>query len=304
MKRSRVSFALLAFAIVPLSVQAQRTYVSAQHGSDSNPCSVTSPCRTFGAAIAAVAAGGEVIVLDSGGYGAVTVTKSVTLEAPAGIYAGIRVTSGDALFINASSSDTVVLRGLVLAGGPNAGIRTFTVGTLQVESCVVSGFVYGIYLNAPASYISVKDTIVRQNTDGLLVSFGSRASVDHCRFEQNLDSGVYVDDADVSVRDSVSAGNKSHGFVSTAINSENSILNVYQCMATNNGLDGLYAFNSGTGFVIARAADSAFSDNLGHGLNSDSTGGGTLTFESLGNNFVRGNIGGDISGTITLVSLR
>ena len=110
MKRSRVSFALLAFAIVPLSVQAQRTYVSAQHGSDSNPCSVTSPCRTFGAAIAAVAAGGEVIVLDSGGYGAVTVTKSVTLEAPAGIYAEKTVAKGCVRFCVRSSVHLTLIR--------------------------------------------------------------------------------------------------------------------------------------------------------------------------------------------------
>src|SRR5512132_2933185 len=72
----------LLFAL-PLTANAlpQRTFV-ASNGADTHPCSLVSPCRSFGTAIAAVAAGGEVIVLDSAGYGAVTITQSVSLIAP------------------------------------------------------------------------------------------------------------------------------------------------------------------------------------------------------------------------------
>ena len=62
--------------------QPQRTFVSAQTGNDANTvnnCSVTQPCRNFNAAVGVVNAGGEVVALDSGGYGAVTISKAVTL---------------------------------------------------------------------------------------------------------------------------------------------------------------------------------------------------------------------------------
>jgi hypothetical protein len=114
MRRFSTVLTVLFLGGSALFAQAQRTFVSAQHGSDANPCSVSSPCRTFGAAIAAVAAGGELVVLDSGGYGPVTITKAVTIEAPAGIYAGLYVASGDGIIVDAGGGDTVILRGLTL----------------------------------------------------------------------------------------------------------------------------------------------------------------------------------------------
>src|SRR5512133_3487665 len=72
---------------------AQRTFV-ASNGQDTNPCSITLPCRSFATAIGKTSANGEVIVLDSAGYGAVTITQSVTIAAPAGVYAGIFVPLG------------------------------------------------------------------------------------------------------------------------------------------------------------------------------------------------------------------
>src|SRR5437870_11556491 len=73
---------------------AQRTFVSAATGNDANPCTRTAPCRNFAAAIAQTASGGEVVVLDSGGYGTVTINQAVSLIAPSGVYAGITVFSG------------------------------------------------------------------------------------------------------------------------------------------------------------------------------------------------------------------
>src|SRR5438876_2640495 len=103
----------------PVSIasgSAQRSFVSANHGNDANPCTVTLPCRNFAAAIAQTIAGGEVIVLDSGGYGPVTIGNSIALIAPPGVYAGITAFSGDAITINAGASDVVTLRGLTLNG--------------------------------------------------------------------------------------------------------------------------------------------------------------------------------------------
>src|SRR6266571_6657569 len=82
---------------------AQRTFVSAATGNDANPCTRTAPCRNFAAAIAQTQSGGEVVVLDSGGYGTVTITQAVSLVAPAGVYAGISVFSGTGITVNAGS---------------------------------------------------------------------------------------------------------------------------------------------------------------------------------------------------------
>jgi len=107
-----------------------------------------------------------------------------------------------------------------------------------------------------------------------------------------------VQDADVTVRDSVVAGNGGAGFFATASLAASGILNVYQCISTNNGGDEFLASNSGTGFVIARVANSSISENIGIGLDNFNF----VTFESLGNNLVRGNLGGSVSGAVTVVA--
>ena len=97
---------------------AQRTFV-ASNGLPANTafnCSIAKPCRAFSEAIGVTNPGGEVIVLDSAGYGSVTITKSISLIAPSGIYAGISVFSGfDGVTVNAPGA-IVVLRGLSING--------------------------------------------------------------------------------------------------------------------------------------------------------------------------------------------
>src|SRR5947209_20205984 len=80
---------LCAAVVPPL---AQRTFVSA-NGNDANLCTRTFPCRSFAAAVALTNSDGEVIVLDSGGYGPVTITQAVSLISPEGVYAGITAVS-------------------------------------------------------------------------------------------------------------------------------------------------------------------------------------------------------------------
>jgi hypothetical protein len=282
------------------SLLAQRTFVSAQYGNDANPCSVSLPCRTFGAAITAVAAGGEVVVLDSGGYGPFTVSKAVSVEAPSGVYAGISALSGNAIHVSAGSSDVVVLRGLTIYGlGSSSNGIKFTSGlTLHVERCVIENFFnQGVEANAPSSSTYVKDTISRQNGYGVIFNQG-QGSVDHSRFEGNNIAGVSVDGANVTVRDSVSATNGVSGFDAESLGSEDTVLNVYNSVSTGNGADGFYTFKGGTGSVTARVANSSFCENLTYGFAQTSG----VTFDSLGNNFVVGNPGGNVSGTITIVS--
>ncbi len=102
---------------------AQRTFVRSD-GIDSNPCTLQQPCRGFAAAILLTDPNGEIVVLDSAGYGSVTVTKAVSIIAPPGVYAGISVFAAqDGVTVNAGATDKVALRGLAINGqGGNRGI--------------------------------------------------------------------------------------------------------------------------------------------------------------------------------------
>jgi hypothetical protein len=285
---------------------ASRVFVSERSGNDANSCDkIKTPCRSFAGAVLQLNPGGVVIVLTSGDYGAVTITQSLTIDAPPGVLAFIHPASGIPVSIFAGASDTVVLRGLTLNSGASNGIEFASGGSLYVENCVISGFgLHGIASDSSNGKLFVKDTISRGNLNGLEASHSGRVSIDHCRFEGNEVDGVFVDGADVTVRDSVSAGNGATGFraFNSGVFGNETILNVYQCLSSNNGSDGFFASNAGGSntFVIARVANSSINENFKHGLNNVNA----VAFESLGNNFVRGNIAGDISGIITVVPPR
>ena len=106
-------FALCLFSLTFASLaqaQIQRTFVSTA-GTDAGNCVPSAPCRTFNYALTQTASGGEVIAMTTGGYGPMTITQSVSIISPDGIYAGITASSGDAVTINAPG-EVVVLRGL------------------------------------------------------------------------------------------------------------------------------------------------------------------------------------------------
>src|SRR5437016_13159561 len=106
----RTLSASLVLLALPLTAQTTRTFVSAQVGNDANSCVPTAPCRTFGRAISLTLSGGEVIVLDSGGYGRFTVKQAITIQAPAGISAGC--TADTCATVTAALRDTLIQRGL------------------------------------------------------------------------------------------------------------------------------------------------------------------------------------------------
>src|SRR6059058_1081928 len=95
-------------ATAPASAQATRTWVSGV-GDDVNPCSRTAPCKTFAGAISKTAAGGEINCLDPGGFGAVTITKSLVIDCH--YTEGGVLAAGNGIVVNALSTDVVVLRG-------------------------------------------------------------------------------------------------------------------------------------------------------------------------------------------------
>jgi hypothetical protein len=118
--------AALVLAPCPALALPQRTFV-ASTGVDGNPCSIVAPCRTFTTAIAKTAAGGEVIVLDSAGYGPVVIGKSISIIAPPSVYAGISVFTGPGITVSGPGIK-VALSGLRLIGlGGTIGIN-FTQG--------------------------------------------------------------------------------------------------------------------------------------------------------------------------------
>src|SRR5437588_4580984 len=156
-------------AVVPSTARAvasgsaQRTFVSANHGNDANPCTATQPCRNFAAAIAQAAPGGEVVALDSGGYGPVTIGNSISLISPPGVYAGITAFSGNAITINAGASDVVTIRGLTLNGlGGAAGVVFNSGGALYVQQATIKNFAsYGIFIYPSGSALArIEDTTV------------------------------------------------------------------------------------------------------------------------------------------------
>src|SRR5438874_2570104 len=104
--------------LVPLTLHAQinRSAVSVK-GLDTNPCTVASPCRSFAQALTQTNRLGEVIAVDSGGFGPVTINKAIKITAAPGVYAGIGVPAGyTGVQVLAPASDVVVVRGLTVIG--------------------------------------------------------------------------------------------------------------------------------------------------------------------------------------------
>ena len=145
------ALALLAFVFALASAaqaQATRTWVSGV-GDDVNPCSRTAPCKTFAGAISKTATGGEISVLDPGGYGTLTVTKAITVDGGTGAGWGSTLSSGvsGAFIINITTNlatDKVILRNLSINGAGTTlgvdGIRFLDGAELTVENVVMQNF--------------------------------------------------------------------------------------------------------------------------------------------------------------------
>ena len=219
--------------------QASRTWVSGV-GDDANPCSRTAPCKTFAGAISKTAAKGEINVLDPGGFGGVTITKSISIEA-GGVIAGVLVSGTNGIIVNAGAADVVVLRGLTIEGFGTglSGIKFLAGGTLHVENCTINGFnLHGIeFVPTTASDLFLKDSIIRDNGgSGILIqpSIPVSASMDGVRIERNNNGLKVRDRSNVTVRNGVVAGNLKSGF-SVIASSASAELNIESSVTTGNG---------------------------------------------------------------------
>src|SRR3954469_14613282 len=167
------ALALIALALpVSASAQATRTWVSGV-GDDANPCSRTAPCKTFAGAISKTANGGEINCLDPGGFGGVTIGKSLTIKCHY-TEGGVLVAGTNAIVVNATATDKVTLKGLDI-NGTGVGAPISLVG-LKVLS---------------AKHVSIIDSEIYQFKAGVAVVPTSNAKVYISRSEIH-DNGVGV----------------------------------------------------------------------------------------------------------------
>lgn len=280
---SRLLGVLFALLVASKSMAlANRVFLSARSGSDANSCdNVATPCQTLAGAIVQLNAGGEAIVLDSGGYGPVTITKALTIEAPPGVVAFIHPPSGDAITISAGASARVVLRGLVLNDGSNVGIRVNTVGTLQIESCVIGGFASQGVNSSSAGVLEMRDTIVRSSGDAavLVQPTGSASLVlDRCRFSGN-NLGVSIHDGTKATASETVFTGQLGGAVGAALFGAGPVeFNLEDCVISNNGV-GIVSNGA-----LVRVSNSTLTNN-GTALQTFNSG----SIDSRSNNTLQGN---------------
>ncbi|MBI3150335.1 MAG: right-handed parallel beta-helix repeat-containing protein [Betaproteobacteria bacterium] len=330
----RVSLAvaalLLSFSAAFSAYAAQRTFVSTT-GNDANTasnCSTTAPCRGFTAALTVTDSGGEIIVLSSGGYGPVTINKSVSIIAPEGVYAGISVFSGNGITISTAGVD-VVLRGLTInrLGGSGDGIKVTAGHSLMVQNCVVTHFNSdsgsGVYVTG-ATQVRLLDSLLQGNFNGAHFANGPSVLVSNSRFIENAFYGLVAHatgagaTTKVEVSRSEASGNGSVGYWAGSGSSGRVEFSLKDSV-TNENYYGVFV-DSLTGVALASVTGSLISGNSSTGLAASNSGvklvasGNTVTrngvglsqafsavLESAGDNLVRDNTTNS-AGTITTIS--
>jgi len=271
--------------------QATRTWVSGV-GDDANPCSRTAPCKTFAGAISKTADCGEIDALDPGGFGAVTITKSITIDGT-GTLAGILASGTTGITVNGLNA-VVTIRGLSI-NGACTGIRgiNFVQGIkLNVEDCVIFRFTNeGILINNGTNVaLNVRNSVIRDNTGdgvGTTASGGNfvKTTLDNVRLSGNGNGLHAKGGSKVTARDCVFSNNTGNGvFVDGA--SGLAVAHVWNCQVSLNGSNGFLAGNAGnvnaSGLTIAQ---NLIDRNTGFGVTTG-TGGAVATF---GNNSIIGN---------------
>jgi hypothetical protein len=177
--------------------QLFRAYLSTA-GSDANPCTVAAPCRLLPAALAAVADGGEIWMLDSANYNTspVSVIKSVTILAVPGVLGSVLALGGNA--INVSTAGVkLALRNVEIRPFPgNAnfrGVEMMVGGSLVLDGCNVTGFGsgYGVAAIGPAQ-VTVSGSGFRDNLIGIAAGGGATIRISDSHFTGNTSTGVHV----------------------------------------------------------------------------------------------------------------
>jgi hypothetical protein len=299
MKKSTFLSALLGalfvagLAIAPAHAQATRTWISGV-GDDANPCSRTAPCKTFAGAISKTAAGGEIDALDPGGFGALTITKAITLDGGGGQVASILVAGSNGINISAAATDVIIIRnlrfnGLIQTSSPGlVGIQVNTAARVVIEKCDIFGFNTAALLVATSAtsspLVKVQETTINNNASGISVkpTGGTvKIALELTHVDDNVNGGMRVDGT-------------SGGAVNAAI-SDSSI--------SLNGAAGLNVL-SGSANVAVDVQRTVIANNNGNGVSSSNTNGGTSTV-TVGDSMLSNNVAAwNIAGTATLASYK
>jgi hypothetical protein len=266
--------------------QASRTWVSGV-GDDVNPCSRTAPCKTFAGAISKTAAGGEIDALDPAGYGAVTITKGMTIDGGGGQVASVLVSGTNGIVVQAGPSDVVILRNLRINGigtGIN-GIRFLSGKALIVENCNIFGFTTnGIDIATAGGKVFIDNTTITNN-GGNGVNVSSTAlttvSIENSRFELNVFGVNASNFSQVVIRHSIANGNSSVGFLASAA-AGTAEMDIFDSMSGNNTFTGVQAGGGGATSTVRISNVAVYGNPNGFVVGS----GGSL--KSFGNNFNSG----------------
>jgi hypothetical protein len=265
-----LAFAPLLFA-APAHAQATRTWVSGV-GDDANPCSRTAPCKTYAGAISKTAVNGEINCIDPGGFGSVTITKSLSIVCDY-TEGGVLAAGTFGFNINAPAGSIVTLKGqdVECVGTGTNGVQILGVGVTvhihktQVRSCRNSGGGNGngvlVAPSSGAAKVFIADSYITDNggtnqNAGILVrpTAGAQAnvSVKNVSVEGNT-NGIFMDGAggggaaNVAVSKSVLSGNAANG------------ISVFGTGAALNAMvdDSLISSNAGNGVAAAGAGAGA-----------------------------------------------
>lgn len=278
------AFFVFVFALGTIAnAQATRTWVSGV-GDDVNPCSRTAPCKTFAGAISKTATNGEINCLDPAGYGAVTITKSITIDCE-DTQGSILASLVNGVIIN-SSTAAVRLRGISINGAGNGinCVRVLAAASVVLDEVVCSGFAtHGISVenSSGAIKVAVWNSSFRNNAGNGINSFATGTGSVSIQVSGSLFAlnarGVNLGgiNAKASIQDSIVTNNSTEGL--RADGATNSLT------ASNNQIS-----HNTTGVFSATSAVTRIGANTitfnGTGLN-----GAGATLCSFGSNFVDGN---------------
>jgi hypothetical protein len=290
---------VVGLAVAPAHAQATRTWVSGV-GDDANPCSRTAPCKTFPGAISKTAAGGEIDVLDPGGFGTVTITKSITLDGGGGQVASILASPGvNGVNVNAAGG-VIILRNLRINGaGGTTGVAINSAAKVIIEKCDIFGFTAGAAVQVSVStgtlQLKVQETTLNNNAGGITSkpSGGAvvNASIERTHADVNTGAGVRVDgtaggSSNVAITDSSLSLNGSNGLNAVSGPSGNVKVDLTRVVVANNGSAALQSSNSSGGTSTVTVGQSMLSNN---GSAWSIVASGQLL--SYGNNQVTGPVG-------------
>jgi hypothetical protein len=275
--------ALMLFLPTSAGAQLFRAYLSGT-GNDANPCTLQLPCRLLPAAVAAVASGGEIWILDSANYNTsqVNISKSLTLLAVPGAL-GSLVAPGFLGISIQGAATRVTLRNLVVipfpAGGGSIGVRMESAGgSLTIEDSLVSGMTVAGIAIAVAADLIVTNSTVSANQSGISAGVGSRVSVTSSSFFGN-NIGIFQSanagggTATLDVTSSVLAGNL-HGISVQSTSATGHVrVSVRDSMIANSTAGGQgIAVNSTAGGTVVAAVTGSSITGQGGGLFATGTG--------------------------------